>query len=192
MINRLVLIAASIAVLALLPVTWVLADCGYGAGPGHWRCSEGATNQSADAAATSNSVTLKVGIDTQDQVDSAPAVAPRSRVIEQPKGGSQAAVPPFSIPARSTPGSPPGPPLTGGSPPTGDVSPRLPSNGANLIVPGGPLSTESGPDQPPITVGGLSIGGWTMDTPVIDGVTTDFAPVGPVPHIDSPRPGRAS
>jgi hypothetical protein len=57
------------------------------------------------------------------------------------------------------------------------------TGGANTIVPG-PTSQETFPDGRVVTLGGFSIGGWTMDTPSTPGRTTSFAPVGPVPHID--------
>ncbi len=64
--------------------------------------------------------------------------------------------------------------------------PLLPSTGGvNEIVIGGPMSIETGsPGQPPTRFGGLAIGGWTFDSPAVPGLTTAFAPVGPVPHID--------
>src|SRR5207244_3864084 len=36
-----------------------------------------------------------------------------------------------------------------------------------------------------VQLGGFAIGGWTFSTPTTAPVTTAFAPVGPVPHIDA-------
>jgi hypothetical protein len=51
-------------------------------------------------------------------------------------------------------------------------------------VAGGPTSVETSSGQPLTSFGGFSIGGWTFDTSGNPGVTTNFAPTGPVPHID--------
>jgi hypothetical protein len=61
----------------------------------------------------------------------------------------------------------------------------LPGDGSNVVVPGGPLSFDGSPGQPPTRFGGYSVGGWTMDTPPTAGLTTPFAPVGPIPHINA-------
>lgn len=47
------------------------------------------------------------------------------------------------------------------------------------------MSFETQPTGPTTGFGGLSIGGWSFMTPGTVGVTTPFAPIGPVPRINA-------
>ncbi len=58
-----------------------------------------------------------------------------------------------------------------------------PTGGANTFGTG-PISTETGPNGLRVDLGGRSIGGWSFTSPPVPAITTAFAPVGPVPHID--------
>ena len=153
------------------PVVVHADDCGYGPGLGEWRCTTGATNQHVDVGNSNASVPIKIQIQTHDDVPSASPGSPGGIIREQPKGPLHFTGPGISAPGWSNPGTPP------------DVI--LPLDGSNIIVPGGPTSSETSPGQPPTTFGGFSIGGWTFDTSGNPGVTTAFAPTGPVPHIDA-------
>jgi hypothetical protein len=81
----------------------------------------------------------------------------------------------FNEPALSIPGQ---------SGPGNSLNVILPRDGSNIIVAGGPTSVETAAGRPLTPFGGFSIGGWTFDTTGNPGITTGFAPAGPVPHID--------
>ena len=146
-------------------------DCGYGPGLGEWRCTTGPTRQSASVNSASSTVPIKIQIQTHDDVPSGSPGSAVGVIQEQPKGPQHLSNPGISVPGWSNPGTPHGP--------------VLPLDGSNIIVPGGPTSVETSPGQPPTTFGGFSIGGWTFDTSGNPGITTGFAPAGPVPHIDA-------
>lgn len=61
---------------------------------------------------------------------------------------------------------------------------NAPTGGANTFGTGS-FSTETLTDGTVVHFGGQSIGGWSFPTPSSPGITTGFAPVGAVPHIDA-------
>ena len=137
-------------------------DCGYGPGLGQWRCTAGRSNQSVSVSPSNNGVTIGIGISGENQGTSASPGSPGGVINEAPRGPRRVGGPPFSLP------------------------PILPSTGgANVIVPGGPMSFETQPTGPTTGFGGLSIGGWSFVTPGRPGLTTPFAPIGPVPRINA-------
>jgi hypothetical protein len=169
-ISRIILASAAAFSTSFVPLG-AYADCGPGPEVGHWRCSQDQVNQSASVGRTTDGLTIGIQIQNQDQVPPTSPGTPGRVIQEQPKGPQHASSPGVSLPGWSNPGTPPGP--------------ILPLDGSNIIVAGGPTSVETSPGQPPTTFGGLSIGGWTFDTSGNPGVTTGFAPTGPVPHIDA-------
>jgi hypothetical protein len=170
MIRSLRLVPAIGLFLSLGSMTAHADNCGYGPGLGEWRCTSGPASQSAFVGSSSQGVTLGIGIQSHDEGPSFAPGSPASSVVERPRGGQHVDGPGVSIPGGSTPGTSP--------------NPVLPPDGSNIIVAGGPTSLETRPGRPPTSFGGFSIGGWTFDTPGTPGLTTGFAPVGPVPHID--------
>ncbi len=151
-----------LAIGTLMPTTAHADDCGYGPGLGQWRCTTGSSNQSANVSPASNGVAIDIGIVGQNEGASGSPGLSGGVINENPRGQSGGSGPGFSLP-----------PLL---PPTG---------GANIIVPGGPVSFETQlPNGPTRGFGGVSVGGWTFDTPGTAGVTTPFAPIGPVPQIN--------
>jgi hypothetical protein len=137
---------------------------------GEWHANRENVVQSAEVTASNNAVGVGIQIQTQDRVPQSSAGGPGGIIQEQPKGPQHFSGPGISAPGSSNPGTSP--------------DPILPLDGSNIIVPGGPTSSETSLGQPPTTFGGFSIGGWTFDTSGNPGVTTGFAPTGPVPHID--------
>jgi hypothetical protein len=161
--------AATIIVLnGLMLVPTARADgCGHER-EGFWRCTSAQVSQGASVGHTNDGITIGIQIRNQDQVPAGSPGTPERVIQEQPKGPQHFATPAISGPGWTAPG------------------PRsiLPRDGSNIIVAGGPTSVETTPGQPPTTLGGFSIGGWTFDTSGNAGLTTGFAATGPVPHID--------
>ena len=119
-------------------------------------------NQSVVVSPSNNGVTIGIGINGQNQGTSGSPGSPGGVINENPGGPRGATGPGFSLPRLL--------------PPTG---------GANVIVPGGPMSFETQPNGPTRSFGGVSVGGWTFVTPGTIGATTPFASIGPVPQINA-------
>src|SRR6266567_4608497 len=106
-------------------------------------------NQSALITSSNGGVEIDIGIVGQNEGASGSPGLPGGVINENPRGPRGGGGPGFSLP-----------PLL---PPTG---------GANIIVPGGPMSFETQlPNGPTRGFGGVSVGGWTFDTPGTAGVT---------------------
>ncbi len=130
---------------------------------GQWHNNVQGVSQTASVSPSINGVAIDIGIIGQNEGASGSPGLPGGVINENPRGPRGGSGPGFSLP-----------PLL---PPTG---------GANIIVPGGPMSFETQlPNGPTRGFGGVSVGGWTFDTPGTAGVTTPFAPIGPVPQINA-------
>lgn len=137
---------------------------------GGWHNNVGNVAQSASVGSSNNGVTIGISITGQNQGTSGTPASSTGPIVEQPRGPNKFGGPGFSVPGGSIPGTP----LIQQS-----------NGGANVIVPGGPISMEIQPGQPPRVIGGGSIGGWSFPTPAAPGRTTPFAPIGPVPRVDA-------
>jgi hypothetical protein len=121
-------------------------------------------SQAAKVDRTSGGLNIDITIQGQSAGSPGPVGSPAGLITEAPRGGISGGGPGISRPPTHW--------LL--SPPTG---------GANTFGTG-PISTETGPNGLRVDLGGRSIGGWSFISPPGPAITTAFAPVGPVPHID--------
>jgi hypothetical protein len=119
---------------------------------------------------SNNGVGIGITIQSRHQLTDGSSGSPTRAVQEQPRGPQHFGGPGISVPGWTNPGK--------------SLGPVLPRDGSNIIVAGGPTSVETSRGEPPRSFGGFSIGGWTFDTSGNAGLTTGFAPTGPVPRVD--------
>jgi hypothetical protein len=177
-----------IRILLATTTALLLSTPAYGAGDdpadrsrtGHWDQLADGISKTVQATSTSGGVDVAAGVQGRRGTGSTSPGSTNEPIREQLRGGGPSAAGGRSVNWGGSSGSRPLP--------SSSLLPLIvPSTGgANTIVPGGPISTETLANGQQTTFGGQAIGGWTMDTTPGGGTSpaTPWAPVGPVPHLN--------
>jgi len=162
-------ISGALAVALVAPVRAQSGATDPSNAQGNWHTNVNGVAQSVNVRSSSNGVTVGIAVEARGRGLDTSSAKSANAIDEQPRGGRQFTAPGLSLSRGSIPGTSP--------------NYVVPTGGSNIIVAGGPTSFENIGGQPLTAFGGFSIGGWTFDTADTEGLTTSFAPAGPVPHL---------